>query len=185
MFSSVKTERNCSLKVSAFPLLSKINLDPFLGTIYWWSLFRLFNEAPEGFIGLVSFELAFGSFCRISSPRYCLNIVLCYTIFVSFCILFLYRLVIQGFMWLEQVILLGMCLFMRAWISELSMSQFSWTVWKNGSQLKKECWKCIMSDFMLGMSALPNRNTFLSVGEGHDFVVASATTTLQRATTFG
>ena len=30
-------------------------------------------------------------------------------------------------MCLEQVILVRMCLFMRALISELSMSQFSWT----------------------------------------------------------
>ena len=41
--------------------------------------------------GAVSFELAFGSFCRISSPCYCLMLVLCYTIFVSFCTFFLSR----------------------------------------------------------------------------------------------
>ena len=29
VFSSVIIEQNCSLKVSPFPLLSKINLDPF------------------------------------------------------------------------------------------------------------------------------------------------------------
>ena len=62
-FSSVKTEQNCSLKMLAFPLLSKINLDPFFNLLDLSSGFwNNYCFEKTSICGAVSLELAFVGF---------------------------------------------------------------------------------------------------------------------------